>query len=184
MPLSVPGLEGWRDDSQGGKKRGLPYYEEGEITPPQQWINFNSFNAGLVAANLGDVDLAWALFTLRDALEVRPENVKSRILDPNSGKPIYIYSIDVTAAAQWFIHAAKIIYHADNSMIHDHWKHALADETELWKGEFGFSRGRWDLWKAQLQAVKRVVGVSEEAEEAAIRALANMDKAERQTGKK
>ena len=184
MPFLGPGLECYRDDTQGGKRREPPHYEEGAITPPQKWINFNAFSALLTAANLGGVALAWALFTLRDALEVQPETPKSRIEAPTHGKRVYVYSIDITAAAQWLIHAAKTIFHADNGMIDDHWKSALADETELWKGEFGFSRGRWDLWKAQLQAVERVVGVSDEAKEAAVRALANMDKAERRTGKK
>jgi Protein of unknown function (DUF3632) len=60
--------------------------------------------------------------------------------------PAEIYAIDVSAAAQWVLHAGAVLVGVKNSDIEEHWARGLAEQTELWKGEPGHSRERWVLW--------------------------------------
>lgn len=105
----------------------------GRIAYSIRWINFNAISARLVANAMGNVDIVFGFFILRDGLE---ETLSADAI-----------KVEPSAAAQWILLAGKQIFKADNAMMEHHWERGLAKESELWKGAVGFSRTRWNVWR-------------------------------------
>lgn len=112
----------------------------------------------------------YGLWTLRDALE-------SESSDGPSSYDLQFLDVAVPAAAQWMLHAGKVIFNSgdevrENEIQPSHGLGSLAT-VKLWKGRPGFCKGRWTLWRKrfewvnsmeELNAVSR--GLAKQAKEA------------------
>lgn len=95
----------------------------------------------------------YGLWTLRDALESESSHVPSSY-------DIQILDVVVPAAAQWVLHAGKIIFRSNDEVQEDEIQpsHGLNTPAtvNLWKGKPGFCKGRWTLWKTRFEWVHSV----------------------------
>lgn len=82
---------------------------------------------------MGNVDIVFGFFILRDGLE---ETLSADAMN-----------VDPSAAAQWILLAGRQVFKGDNAMMEHHWERGLTKESELWKGAVGFSRTRWNFWR-------------------------------------
>lgn len=95
----------------------------------------------------------YGLWTLRDALE-------SECSHGPSSYDIQFLDVVVPAAAQWMLHAGKAIFNSSDEVQEDEIQpsHGLNSpaKVNLWKGEPGFCKGRWTLWKTRFEWVHSV----------------------------
>ena len=112
-----------------------------------RWINFNTFSARLAAESLGNVEVVFGFFILRDGLE---ENLAADAIN-----------VEPVAAAQWILFAGKMVLEAQNGQIDNHWERGLAKGSGLWDGEVGFNRARWDFWRGRFEELSESVGMVE-----------------------
>jgi Protein of unknown function (DUF3632) len=170
-------LESWRDGSLNGEKERLAN-DSAALPAGVQYVNFNAFSAKLVALRFEQVSKIWAFYACRDALERggweeqgEPALFRAPLLSPAE-----VYAIDVSAAAQWVLCAGAVLVEVNNSDIEEHWARGLAQRTELWKGEPGYSRGRWGLWSQRFRWVEEQEEWGEEVKVLAGKAAAEIDR--------
>jgi Protein of unknown function (DUF3632) len=170
-------LESWRDGSLNGEKERLAN-DSAALPAGVQYVNFNAFSAKLVALRFEQVSRIWAFYACRDALERgvweeqgEPALFRAPLLSPAEG-----YAIDVSAAAQWVLCAGAVLVEVNNSDIEEHWARGLAQRTELWKGEPGYSRRRWGLWSQRFRWVEEQEEWGEEVKVLAGKAAAEIDR--------
>ncbi|KAI9927599.1 hypothetical protein MW887_003219 [Aspergillus wentii] len=126
--------------------------EIGNLTDPTsaQWVNYNAFTARLLSVSVLKTQY-WALRLVVDALEKKVDLTK----------PTARQDGDITAAAQYFIHAAK------DMLENELWNKAgsrytttWGDESQLWHGEKGLSLERWTFWKTRFGEMRVAEGLS------------------------
>ncbi|MCJ1283422.1 hypothetical protein MMC26_002751 [Xylographa opegraphella] len=146
--------ENWRDTHDS-----LHAWREKSPEASQKWINFSAFSARVATAKLTALDTVWGFFAIREALEVE-------------GQSQQLLNTDVCAATQWILYAGKAIYMTKNSDM-SYWN--IGEKTALWRGEPGFSRQRWALWKERFHRVKQLKASSENTKALVRKATDAMD---------
>lgn len=149
------------------------------LTNAQRWINFTIFSAKLVGQSENGMFVkelgAHAFFDLRNALEMTLESYAKKHLRHNSIVTAeQAMKTDIVAAAQWAIHAGDKLLHLDNEVFGDCWSKGLSAKTELWCGESGFSKARWELWAHRSEELAKEDWMSEEGRETARKAAVLM----------
>jgi hypothetical protein len=133
-----------------------------------RWSNLHEFYAKLEAGKMPQLGLglSLALVTIEQALETKSPSLPH-------------LELHAPAASQWFVHAAPLVLEASerNQMS------SMTSDSEVWKGEHGFSVERWELWKGKFDALHGKEGLSGDAAHAARRAFVAMEKAERRRKK-
>ncbi|OQE40924.1 hypothetical protein PENCOP_c005G02385 [Penicillium coprophilum] len=122
---------GWqvRDEWNASVPAGPPESRQNAIL---QIINRNKFTARLMATQESVFAYSWfALITLREALETPADQSSERNLEAL-----------IPAAAAWIS-----ILGADIYKWNERFDGALGKGGPLWKGQHGFCKERWQLWK-------------------------------------
>jgi len=114
-------------------------------------------------------NLSWAISLFVSTLE------KKVTTKDKKSEQAWFLEINVPAAANWFIFAAKEVLAGGAKVGKESFE---ASEMREWK-EKGFSRERWGFWKKRLEELSTSELLSEDAKEAARRAVISMSKAER-----
>jgi hypothetical protein len=127
----------------------------------EKWINFTCFSAKLLAVRFPSAATAlYALAALQDALEREPSDyyrdyeahkAKASAYRSASLEPQEMLAVDVTAAAQWILHAAPVV--RGESERPERFTRSLPAKAGLWKGDARFSPERWAFWKERFQAL-------------------------------
>ena len=136
-----------------------------------RWINFHAFNAKCCAAGTVNVGTNFLILAVEQSLEaVTPEPVRLRFYSP--------------AVAAWLAYAAPAVLEECRTNAPSHWRESSCKDR-LWEGKDGFSVGRWEFWKSQLEVLRQKEGVDEDTALLMMQAFVSMEKAERaKKGKK
>lgn len=120
----------------------------------------NAFAARLTVSGIIDLKhmAVWALST---ALEDAAQDSSS----PSVNK----LDVWVPAAAQWILHAGRVISNTEEEL------GPITRGGRLWKGTPGFSKERWDFWKARFGWVQEQSEPSDETKKIAGEAVAAME---------
>lgn len=142
------------------------------LTNANRWINFTVFSATLLKQSDSEMFVKeigiHGVFVLEDALEMTLETHAEKTLLHNSIVTAeQAMETDVVAVAQWVIHAGDKLLGLDNAGFGGSWSRGLSKETELWDGEPGFSKGRWELWAQRFEERGNEEWMSEERRETA-----------------
>ncbi|EAU33128.1 predicted protein [Aspergillus terreus NIH2624] len=133
----------------------------------RQWINFHAFSAGCVRdAILTDLSVVFVL--TKDALETRVDASNAVLV-----------GVDVVAASQYLVTAGRVIM----QHIQSPGGTSLMQQDsggDLWTGSADVL-GRWTFWKNRFEVLHTAETLSEEAREAAWKAVVAMGKVERQS---
>lgn len=175
----------WRDGSHGPARMILEE-EPQAIRLDQKWINFNAFSAKLAATPFRPRSgiRTEGVLRLREVLEIDPgryyeEHAKHK--GPGLRGPILSaqekLGCDVSAAAQWVIHAGQVTLKAydDADASKEKEKVYLPAKTDLWDGDAGMSLGRWNLWKTRFQFMADFEDLSVNVRTVAKEAAQSMD---------
>jgi hypothetical protein len=140
------------------------------LTGAEQWINFAIFSAKLVHHGDGmamrQIGIS-GFFDLRDALETTLET-RTRDLPKNAIVTAkQSLENDTVAAAQWVILADSKFLDVHNVFFGEAWIKGLSKKTDLWDGEPGFSRERWEFWAERFDEWVAEEEASEAVKEAA-----------------
>jgi Protein of unknown function (DUF3632) len=172
-------LDAWRGGGLHGEKERLAN-DPAAVPLGVQFVNFSAFSARLLAAYPDQMDIVWGFFACRDALEMKRER-----WDTTSGtgkkrrellSPAEVFSVDVSAAAQWILHSGASLFIVDNSEIPDYWAKGLEKQTDYWKGAAGFSHGRWKLWHQRFIELEKEEDMGKEVKVLAKKAAAEIER--------
>ncbi|CAD0098244.1 unnamed protein product [Aureobasidium mustum] len=122
----------------------------------KRWINFTHFSAILLHQSDKEVFVKeigiHAFFDLRNALKITVQTHGTKTLRHNSVVSArQAMETDVVAAAQWVIYAGTKLLYLENAGFGNHWTRGLSQKTELWDGEPGFSKARWEVWARRFE---------------------------------
>ncbi|PKX89634.1 DUF3632 domain-containing protein [Aspergillus novofumigatus IBT 16806] len=123
----------------------------------EYFLRFCAFSAALLKMTNGQgegVHPICVFYACRNVLERQREG-----LDPEGQQqPIphripleEVWALDVRVAATWVRDGAVALWEADGEELRRHWGAALDEKTELWPGEDGLTRERWELWESRLR---------------------------------
>jgi hypothetical protein len=144
--------------------RKLPAGLAGDL--PRRWTNFHIFEAKCETAGTLAVGISFSLLAIEESLEAKNPSVDH-----------------CNAAAAWLAYAAPAILAACRENSPSGWTEPISDER-IWKGQNGYSIGRWELWKKRTEEL-RVGGLLPDETSAMLRqAYVAMGKAEREKAKK
>ena len=119
----------------------------------------------------------WLGSNLNSAILVIVEALEKK--ETSSSESTWLLEMHVPAAAQWFVHASKVIL-KDGKDVYKNWfLGSQSNVSQTWKGKEGFSKERWEFWKRRLGKVEGMEVYSEETKEWARKADVAMGKAER-----
>lgn len=150
------------------------------VTPGDRWVNYNGFYANLVShAGFASDGAVFGFFCLRDLLEYNSdtrEHKRHAMLKstPFKAPPISMERLmeyDVMAAVSW---VSPALYDMQNTVFGDVWARGIAVKTDLWSGEPGLSKGRWQLWKERLERIAERDDLRESVTETAANAAAKI----------
>lgn len=177
-------LEGERyfSEPESGHRLETSAGPQAVVTPGDRWVNYNgfwarlSFHAGLTFFK----GAVFGFFCLRELLEYNSDTreqkyqveIKPVPMRPFRGPPISMEKLieyDVMAAVPW---VSPALYDMKNSDFGDGWQRGFAVKTDLWSGEPGLSKGRWQLWKEGLERIAERDDLGESVREAAANAAA------------
>lgn len=154
------------------------------VTPGDRWVNYNGFYASLVfQAGFASIGAVFGFFRLRDLLEYNSDTheqrrqamIKPTPMRPFTGPPISKekqLEYDVMAAVSW---VSPALYDMQNTDFGHGWARGIAVPTDLWSGEPGLSKGRWQLWKECLKRIAERDDLRESVREAAANAAAAIE---------
>ncbi|KAJ5493750.1 hypothetical protein N7463_009837 [Penicillium fimorum] len=155
---------GWqvRDEWNASVPTGPPESRQNAIS---RIINRDKFTAGLVATHEPVFAYSWfALITLREALET-----------PADQSSVGNLEALIPAAAAWISILGANIYQWN-----ERFDGALGKGGPLWKGQHGFSKERWQLWKERFgELVTIEVEIGDEVRTAAKDAKRMMEEIEK-----
>lgn len=154
----------WRDRLWAWRDRSQPQEGEEGTPPSQQFLNFTAFSAQLLGKEPALEHRVFAFFALRDTLEADWDESYPGLAPSSEPDRRGTLGVDLSAAAQWILHAGSIIHKTDNGMISDGWRNGLGHRTKLWGGPPGFSPGRWALWKSRFLSAREIDGLSDDAQ--------------------
>lgn len=132
--------------------------------------NFSIFGAHLTREGVSDFSL-WAIWALRPALEEEPDprarNYKSYGTDLDRHIPL---------AAKWVAVAGENLYKSNEAF------GGMAKGGRLWKGNGGFSTGRWLFWKSRFKEVHENVMARDETRRIASETKKVMERLDGESG--
>lgn len=134
-----------------------------------RWANFHAFTARAESTGIMCSNLSWGISLFVSTLE------KKITTKDKKSKDAWLLEMNLPATANWFIFAAKEILTGGAKIDK---KYFEASDLKEWK-ERGFSRERWNLWKGRLGELSTSEILSDDAKEAARKAVVSMEKAER-----
>ncbi|KAL1661821.1 hypothetical protein GGF50DRAFT_60289 [Schizophyllum commune] len=144
----------------------------------QRFLRLHLFLAHVWAAGLWPcADLA--LWTMRDALEYAPDHSSYRRVPR---------ALKVEAAAQWAVHAGKVMYECKEIMGpkgNADWPAnagAPGRGGDKWDGVDGYDAARWTLWREEFERIAEEEGERENVRRAAVEAVEAMRRVEEESG--
>lgn len=139
----------------------------------RKFVNINAFLARITSHRLIDLK-HMAIWTLRLALEDTPwtRQLPQAVRPPPGQARPNIRMLDglVPGAAQWITHAGPLIHSSQEEY------GRLAQGGDLFQGKQGFSRERWNFWKARFRWVQSQGELREETRAIARKAAEAMEK--------
>ncbi|KAJ5473174.1 Protein of unknown function DUF3632 [Penicillium sp. IBT 31633x] len=141
----------WRDKWDILSPHALSGWTMSTSQTARRWNNINAFSAKLLATtsfSRGAKLRAFGLASLRRCLETDPNTFKVQRKPPWYRMDLTeMLAADVCAAAQWPIHAGGLLWEDTRLEEPELIRRLLPGQTELWKGEQGLTKERWQLWK-------------------------------------
>ncbi|KAJ5876358.1 uncharacterized protein N7529_001942 [Penicillium soppii] len=153
---------------------------------PRKWLGcFGSMwrdNWDMISphASSGWTLRALGLSLLKKCLEVDPTKYKEERRQAQSAlqrqSPWYkmnvseLLAANVCAAAQWIIHAGRLMWKDDRPDSSEYIQQVLPSKTDLWDGSHGFTEGRWQLWKERFLFMAEYEDISPDAQQVARKA--------------
>jgi len=135
------------------------------------WANLNFFYARVTQKKIQDLSL-YAIFALRTALETPPTD------DAESTAPQQC-DAHVPAAAAWILGYGHDLFRKEQDLSPSDPKQGNpARGGALWKGQAGFNKERWTLWKERFAAIAEMQDVKESTRSVAKDAVEGMERSE------